>query len=122
MTPGVFDDVAIVGLGLIGGSIALAIREHFPATRIVAVDRPAVLAHALGSGAIYRGAQRVADIGTPDLVVLAAPVPQNLALQPEVARHAAPATLVTDVGGTKQDIVSAARALPAVTFIGGHPI
>jgi prephenate dehydrogenase len=121
--PPVFDNVAIVGLGLIGGSIALAIREHSPATRIVAVDRPAVLAHALGSGAIYRGAQSIGDIGTPDLVVLAAPVRQNLELLAEVAQHVPAATLITDVGGTKRDIVAAARRLPApAIFIGGHPI
>jgi prephenate dehydrogenase len=118
-----FAEVAIVGLGLIGGSIALAIREHAPATRIVAVDRPAVLAHALGSGAIDRGAQRVTGIGTPDLVILAAPVRQNLELLAEAASQMPATTLITDVGGTKRDIVTAARALVApAAFIGGHPI
>ncbi len=118
-----FPDVAIVGLGLIGGSIALALREHAPATRIIAVDRPAVLAHALGSGAIDRGAHTVDEIGSPDLVVLAAPVRENLQLLAAVARQVPPTTLITDVGGTKQDIVAAARALgvPA-SFVGGHPI
>ena len=54
-----FKSVSIIGLGLIGGSIALAVRERWPATRISGVDRKGVLAHAMGSGAIDRaGRQR----------------------------------------------------------------
>ena len=78
--------IAIVGFGLIGGSIALAIRERWPSIRITAVDRPAVLAHASGSGAIDRAVQRVADLGGNDLVILAAPVEQNVQLLPEARR------------------------------------
>src|SRR3954462_10814526 len=75
-----FATIAIAGLGLIGGSIALANRERWPSIRIVGVDQPSVLAHAMGSGAIDRAANSVADTGTPDLVVLAAPVAQNIEL------------------------------------------
>jgi prephenate dehydrogenase len=118
-----FTSIAIIGLGLIGGSIALAVRERWPSIRIVAVDRPAVLAHGLGSGAIDRAAGGLNEIGNPDLVVLAAPVGENVTLLPQVASRVDSATIITDVGGTKRDIVRAARALPAVpTFVGGHPI
>jgi prephenate dehydrogenase len=117
-----FETIAIVGLGLIGGSIALAVRERWPSVRVVAVDRPPVLAHAAGSGAIDRGAASVAEIGKTDLVVLAAPVRQNVQLLGEVARLDASA-LITDVGGTKRDIVAAAAQLPVGRcFLGGHPI
>ena len=119
-----FRQVAIVGFGLIGGSIALALRERWPSIRITAVDRPAVLAHAAGSGAIDRAVQRVADLGGNDLVILAAPVEQNVRLLPEAAATIGDGGLITDVGGTKRDIVSAAGALSGVraAFVGGHPI
>jgi prephenate dehydrogenase len=118
-----FNQIAIVGLGLIGGSIALAARERWPSVRITGVDRQAVLAHALGSGAIDRGVETVESIGGSDLVILAAPVRQNVQLLRAVASRIPSTSIVTDVGGTKRDIVSEARALPLeATFIGGHPI
>ena len=140
-----FLTIAIAGLGLIGGSIALGIRERWPSIRIVGVDQPSVLAHAMGSGAIDRAANSVADTGTPDLVVLAAPVAQNIELLGQLSEWqrvagVAPTMsgprggadkpplmpapiVVTDVGGTKRDIVAAARSLPSgLPFVGGHPI
>jgi prephenate dehydrogenase len=119
-----FQRIAIVGFGLIGGSIALAIRERWPVIRITAVDRPAVLAHAAGSGAIDRAVQSVANLGGHDLVILAAPVEQNLLLLPEAAAVVGNGGVITDVGGTKRDIVNAACALPGAraAFVGGHPI
>jgi prephenate dehydrogenase len=118
-----FNRIAIVGLGLIGGSIALAVRERWSSTLITAVDRPSVLAHASSSGAIDRAANSVAEIGPVDLVILAAPVHQNVELLPQVMADVRGGAIVTDVGGTKRDIVSAAAALPSASaFIGGHPI
>jgi len=118
-----FSTIAIAGLGLIGGSIALGVRDRWSSCRIVGVDRPAVLSHAQGSGAIDRAVTRLADAGEVDLIILAAPVSQNLVLLAEAASHAAPHTVITDVGGTKRDIVAAAERLPAsISFVGGHPI
>ncbi len=119
-----FHHIAIAGLGLIGGSIALAVRERWPSIRIVGVDHPAILAHAIGSGAIERAAGSIAEIGQPDLVVLAAPVAQNIDLLRQLAeRLSSQSAIVTDVGGTKRDIVAAAQALQApFSFVGGHPI
>jgi prephenate dehydrogenase len=119
-----FQHVAIVGFGLIGGSIALAIRERWPPVRITAVDRPPVLAHAAGSGAIDRAAQTIADLAGSDLVVLATPVRENVRLLPEIAAILAEGAVITDVGGTKRDIVKAAGALTGspAAFVGGHPI
>src|SRR5688572_3519309 len=93
-----FARIAIIGLGLIGGSVALAVRERWPSARVVGVDRPSVLAHALGSGAIDRAAETVGGIGESELVVLAAPVRQNVRLLGEVAQQLSTATIVTDVG------------------------
>jgi len=119
-----FRHIAIVGLGLIGGSIALAVRERWSSILITAVDRPPVLAHASSSGAIDRAARSVADIGAVDLIVLAAPVQQNIQLLPQVMSVRPEGAIVTDVGGTKRDILKAAAALPsgARAFVGGHPI
>ena len=118
-----FRSIAIAGVGLIGGSIALGVRERWPEVRVVGIDRPAVQAHALGSGALDRAVDRLADAGEVDLVILAAPVRQNLELLAEAAAQCAPTTVITDVGGTKRDIVRAARAMPHPDrFVGGHPI
>ena len=119
-----FRHIAIVGLGLIGGSIALAVRERWSSILITAVDRPPVLAHASSSGAIDRAARGVADVGAVDLIVLAAPVQQNIQLLPQVMSVRPEGAIVTDVGGTKRDILKAAAALPsgARAFVGGHPI
>ena len=114
-----FESIAIVGLGLIGGSIALGVRERWPESRVFGVDSEAVVAHALGAGAVERGFDSVGALPDTSLIVLAAPVRQNIALLRQIKRPA----IATDVGGTKRDIVSAARALsPGTTFVGGHPL
>ena len=118
-----FRSVAVIGLGLIGGSIALAIRERWPSVRITGVDRQAVLAHVQGSGAIDRGSETTTGLGDAGLVVLAAPVRQNVALLGAIVSQLPATSVVTDVGGTKRDIVEAAHAQRcAAVFIGGHPI
>ena len=120
-----FSSIAIVGLGLIGGSIALGVRKRWPASRVFAVDRPSVLAHAAGSGAVDRTFGDVASLPDADLIVLAAPVRANIQLLQQVGKAFAGRShvVVTDVGGTKQDIVAAARELPpSITFVGGHPL
>ena len=118
-----FSTIAIIGLGLIGGSMALAIRERWPATRVVGVDTPPVLAHAMGSRAIDRACETVAALPAVDLLVLAAPVKQNIDLLTQVAALPSSAMIVTDVGGTKQAIVDAACGLAGLsTFVGGHPL
>ena len=123
-----FPSVAIVGLGLIGGSIALAMRERWPESRLFGVDSESVLAHALGAGAIEHGFPNIQALPESSLIVLAAPVRQNIELLRELAGPDARSlsrsnAVVTDVGGTKRDIVSAARTLPAGrAFVGSHPL
>jgi len=118
-----FRRVAIAGIGLIGGSIALAIRDRWPSAHIVGIDTPSVLTHARTSGAIDDGLPSMAALDAADLVVLAAPVRQNARLLTQLPERVAHEALLTDVGGTKRDIVGAARRLPPGTrFIGGHPI
>src|SRR5215470_1186950 len=125
-----FESIAVAGLGLIGGSIALGVRERWPECRVFGVDSDSVLAHALGSGAIERGFASLAAVPQASLIVLAAPVRQNIDLLQQISSGgrvlrdlADRPTIITDVGGTKRDIVNAARVLPStMTFVGGHPL
>ncbi|NOT28225.1 MAG: prephenate dehydrogenase/arogenate dehydrogenase family protein [Acidobacteria bacterium] len=118
-----FRRIAVVGLGLIGGSIAFAARRAWPSVHVVAIDREPVLKEALARRAIDAVARDLSELRGVDLVVLAAPVRQNLSLLRRVAEHVSPQIVVTDVGGTKRAIVDAAAALvPPVTFVGGHPL
>jgi prephenate dehydrogenase len=117
-----FSSIAIAGFGLIGGSLALAVRERWPATRIVAIDRDEVVEAALRTRAADAGGGPSVAAGA-ELVVLAAPVRQNIALLGRVAEYAGQQALVTDVGSTKRAVVDTARALPSkLRFIGGHPL
>ena len=125
-----FESIAIVGLGLIGGSIALGIRDRWPESRVFGVDSDPVLAHALGAGAIERGFDSVAALPDTSLIILAAPVRQNIDLLQQIGSAGRvlsdPANrrpVVTDVSGTKREIVTAARTPSRVlTFVGGHPL
>ena len=118
-----FRRVAIAGIGLIGGSIALAIRDRWPSAHIVGIDTPSVLTHARTSGAIDEGLSSISVLEAADLVVLAAPVRQNARLLTQLPARIVNDALLTDVGGTKRDIVAVAKRLPPGTrFIGGHPI
>ena len=101
-----FPRVAIVGFGLIGGSIAQAASRRWPSTDIVPIDLGAGLAGAAGA----------------DLVVLAAPVLANISLLTELPPHLSPGTIVTDTGSTKRATAAAALQRPSMTFIGGHPM
>ena len=116
-----FARVAIVGVGLIGGSIAHALRRQAPTVRIVGVDRPEVLAQARAAGLVDAEAPRVEDLADVDLIVLATPIPAILEAIGALGARRLPA-VVTDVGSTKRRIVAAARASGLRPFVGGHPM
>jgi len=119
----IFTRIGIVGLGLIGGSIALAARELWPSATVIGVDNKDVLEIGMRRHAIDVAADHLVGLAEADLVILAAPVRQNLALLNELGEHVRGEAIVTDTGSTKRDIVAAARALPArLTFVGGHPL
>lgn len=117
--------VAIVGLGLMGGSLAMALRAAKACAGIVGVDRdPSVLAEALGRGLIDRpaGFEAAHDC---DLLILATPVRTILAqLQTLAGCYTPPRqTVVLDLGSTKGEIVQAMAHLPPrFEPIGGHPM
>lgn len=121
--PPVFERVAVVGLGLIGGSIALAARQRWPSALVIGVDRNAVLEEAIRRHAVDVAAEDLMIVSEADLVILAAPVRDNLALLEDLPRRVQRAAVITDVGSTKRAIVEAARTLPPrLVFVGGHPL
>ena len=119
----VFPRIGIVGLGLIGGSIALAARQIWPASLVIAVDNKDVLETAMRLHAIDVAADDPIVLAEADLVILAAPVQQNLAILEELDANVHQPAVITDTGSTKRSIVEAAARLPArFTFVGGHPL
>jgi prephenate dehydrogenase len=119
----VFERIALVGFGLIGGSIALAVRQRFKRGLLIAIDNKPVVEHAMRLHAADVGGDDLVLAGDADLVVLAAPVRQNLELLRRLPDYIPDTTLVTDVGSTKRDIVQAAGGLAhRIRFVGGHPL
>jgi prephenate dehydrogenase len=116
-----FARLAIVGLGLIGGSIALAARRAWPALAIVGVDRPEPVERARRRGAIDESRASVAELADADLIVLATPVPAILEAVAELGAGS-PDALVTDVGSTKRRVLEAAARAGLRRFVGGHPM
>jgi prephenate dehydrogenase len=122
-----FTQVTIIGTGLIGGSLGLALKKRHLASRIVGCDRAPVLERAQNCGAIDSGTIHPADaVHGSDLVVLATPVIPILDLIDRLGPALPTKTLLTDVGSTKQEVVAhAAKSLgphAAQRFLAGHPM
>lgn len=116
--------IAILGTGLIGGSLGLAWRRNTDSF-IVGHDRPEVLEEAEARGAIdAKAADPVTAVADAEVVVLASPPAAALRLLDQIADHLAPGTLITDVASVKTPILEQARDVLAddVRFIGGHPM
>ena len=121
--PPIFERIGIVGLGLIGGSIALAARELWPTSLVIAVDNKDVLENAMRRHAIDVAADDLIVLAEADLVVLAAPARQNIVLLEALDANVRQPAVITDTSSTKREIVAAAGMLPArFTFVGGHPL
>ena len=121
--PPIFSKIGIIGLGLIGGSVALRARELWPSALVIAVDNKDVLEEAMRRHAVDVAADDLVVLAEADLVILSAPVKQNIALLAELDENVRVPAIVTDTGSTKREIVEAARELPPrFTFIGGHPL
>jgi prephenate dehydrogenase len=123
----VFKKIAIFGVGLIGGSFALALKRAGAVQQVVGVGRSAAsLARAHQLGIIDTVADSVADaLRGADLVLLAAPVAQTEAILAAIRPHLQAGTVVTDAGSTKSDVVAAARRALGeriAQFVPGHPI
>ena len=120
-----FERAAVLGIGLIGGSFALAAKRAGLVGRVVGVAR----SETTRALALERGAadevtpDPAAAVAGADLVYLAAPITAICEHLRTLAPHFAPGALVTDAGSTKVAILRAAEALPPeVRFVGGHPM
>ncbi len=115
--------VAIVGVGLIGGSFALALRRAGFDGRILGVSSPATLGRARELGVIDEGQPLEKAVPQADLVYLAQPIDAILAALPSIGPLLKDGALVTDAGSTKVEIVAAAQHfIGDGHFLGGHPL
>ena len=115
--------VAIFGVGLIGGSFALALRRSGFSGRILGVSSPATIQRALDLHVVDESASARDAAQAADLIYLAQPILRILEILPELNAWVNPQTLVTDAGSTKSTIVAkAAGALLQCQFLGGHPM
>lgn len=122
----IYDRVALIGLGLIAGSMSLAMRQQGLVREVVGYARSAeTRTTALEIGLVDRVTETAADaVKDADLVVLAVPVGAMGEIAAEIAPHLKPGAVVTDVGSVKQAVVEAvAPHMPeGVHFIPGHPL
>ncbi len=116
----------IVGLGLIGGSLAAAIRKHFRSVHVIGVSRsPKKITLAKKKRLIHEGFTHIRlAVQNADFVLICSPVDTIPKLVSEVNRYAKPGTIVTDVGSTKGEIVRWANSkrLRKIEFVGSHPL
>lgn len=115
--------VAIVGVGLIGGSFALALRKAGFRGRILGVSSPATVAEALRRGVIDEPVSLHEAARRSDLLYLSQPIRRILETIAQLEGVLRPEALVTDAGSTKAEICRAAgRHLKGARFLGGHPM
>ncbi|HJX83883.1 MAG TPA: prephenate dehydrogenase, partial [Candidatus Angelobacter sp.] len=122
-----FKQITIIGTGLIGGSLALAMKASGFKGRIVGCDRQTVLDRALDLGVIdacYENPQ--AAVRGSDLIVLSTPVGTIIDMIERIGPIASPDVLITDVGSTKKEILDRARSVfgsqAGQRFLAGHPM
>lgn len=121
-----FDNIAIVGVGLIGGSLGMSIIGRGLAREVTGIDSSAkTLEIAMDTKAITRASLEIASgVQEADLVVIATPVGISADILEKILPHIKPGTIITDVGSTKSSIVTTAEELMPSDkfFVGGHPM
>ena len=128
MTNTTINKIVIIGVGLIGGSFAMALRQAGAVTHIVGVGRsPENMQCALEQGVIDEIYTDMASaLQQADVALLAMPVGQTERIMTQVAPHLHANTIITDAGSTKQDVIAAARhhlkPEHLTNFVPGHPI
>jgi prephenate dehydrogenase len=118
-------NIAIVGLGLIGGSIGLKLKALGTGDKVLGIPRrEETLKKALEMGAIDEGSLDISKVAEADMVFICTPINLIIPRLKELAPHLKKGAIVTDVGSTKGEIVSQAEKLmPKGTyFVGGHPM
>jgi prephenate dehydrogenase len=115
--------VAVVGVGLIGGSFALAVRAAGFAGKIIGVSTPEAVRVAIARGIIDSALPLAEAAAMADLIYLARPIEGILSVLDELDSFVKPGTLITDAGSTKSAICArAAEKIHRGRFVGGHPM
>jgi len=122
-----FNQITVVGTGLIGGSFALAVKQRQLARKVIGCDREPVLARALEIGAVDAGEVRPEKaVEGSDLVLLATPVGAIIEFIERLGPVLPPGALLTDVGSTKAEIIRRAKMVfgnaTESRFLPGHPM
>ena len=119
----VMERVAIFGVGLIGGSFALALRRAGFTGEILGVSSPRTLEAALAMGVVDRAVNADRALEEADCIYLAQPILRIIDTIAEIGPKARPNTLITDAGSTKSRILQQAyQYVRHATFLGGHPM
>jgi cyclohexadieny/prephenate dehydrogenase len=120
-----FEKLAVLGLGLLGGSVAAAARQRGLAREVVgAARRPAPLERALAAGIVDSVAPPIEAVVGADFVVLGTPVGSMPKLVADVAPNLEPGCIITDVGSVKVSVIDMLPGLlpDGVHFVGSHPM
>ena len=119
-----FSCIAIIGVGMMGGSLGLAVRAAGAAHRVIGVDtRTDILERARALGVIEEGTTDLrAGVADADCILLAAPVKIIPLLLETLVPFARPDALLSDIGSAKRHIVAAGERCFGARFVGGHPM
>lgn len=120
-----FRQIAIIGVGLIGGSLGMAVKKHKLVDKVIGIDvTEDHLALAKDFGAIDQGSTSYDAVAEAELVILAAPITVNLDILQQIKSFLKPQAIITDVSSTKGNFVrNCERALTGSNyFVGGHPM
>ncbi len=120
-----FKKITIIGVGLIGGSLGLALKEKKPNFKIVGIDKQEIIEKAITRGAIDEGTVNLEEgIKEADIVIIATPVKTILNILTQINPFLKKGCVVTDTGSTKGQIVERADKVLSkyIFFIGGHPM
>ena len=119
------DRLAIIGVGLIGGSFALALKRAGAVREVLGVGRDPARLTVARELELIDGVADYAEAGQADCILLALPVGETEAVLRQLAPHLKPGAVVTDAGSTKVNVIAAARATLGARFsdfVPGHPI
>ncbi len=120
-----FKKITIIGVGLIGGSFGLALKQKKPNFKIVGIDKQKIIEKAVARGAIDEGTGNLEEgIKEADIVIMATPVKTILNILTQINPFIKKGCIVTDTGSTKKQVVERANKvlLKDAFFIGGHPM
>ena len=113
--------VAIIGMGLLGGSLGKDLIARKLAARVIGiVRRPEAVQECLSAEAVHTATLDLSAIASADVVVLAAPVATIVRQMTDIAPYVRPDAVVTDMGSTKGAIVQAGESALGGRFVGGH--